>query len=79
MTNSNNKKKITKITVEQLECNRCFYAWWPRITRDGRTVIPQVCPNSKCKSRYWNKERVFASRGTFAEGKIHDRPSNKKK
>ena len=54
-TTTSNKKKT--ITVEQLECNRCSYSWWPRITRDGKTVIPQVCPNPKCKSRYWNKER----------------------
>ncbi|MGI9011114.1 MAG: hypothetical protein ACR2F1_08000 [Nitrososphaeraceae archaeon] len=47
------------IKVEQLECNRCFYKWWPRISRDGKTVIPQVCPNPKCKSPYWNKERIY--------------------
>ena len=47
------------ITVERLECNRCFYQWWPRISRtEGKTVIPKVCPNPKCKSPYWNKKRV---------------------
>ena len=50
---------IKKITVEQLECNRCKYYWFPRITRDGKTVTPKVCPNPICKSPYWNKERVF--------------------
>ena len=69
---------LKKITVEQLECNRCFYQWFPRINRDGKTVIPQVCPNPSCKSKYWNKERIFASRGTFAEGKMHDREKKNK-
>jgi hypothetical protein len=63
--------ELKKITVEQLECNRCFYKWFPRITREGKTVIPKTCPNTKCKSPYWNKERVF--KFTFGEGKIHSK------
>lgn len=54
MTPVSSKKKIT---IEKLECNRCHHSWWPRINNQDKTVIPEVCP--KCKSRYWNKERVF--------------------
>lgn len=48
-----------KITVKQLECNRCGYEWWPRISREGKTIIPKTCPKPTCKSKYWNKERVY--------------------
>lgn len=51
-----------KITVEQLECNRCNWTWYPRIKKDGTTSIPEVCPNPLCKSRYWNKERVYTKK-----------------
>ena len=54
-----NKKKNTTVIVEQLECNRCHYTWYPRISRNGQTVIPKSCANVLCKSPYWNKERVF--------------------
>lgn len=68
---------LKKITVEQLECNRCHYKWFPRITREGTTVIPKVCPNPKCKSPYWNKERIF--KFTYGEGEIHDQTVTKNK
>jgi len=64
MANNKNKKikekePLQTITVEQLECNRCGYRWYPRISREGETVIPMSCANILCKSPYWNKERVF--------------------
>jgi predicted Zn-ribbon and HTH transcriptional regulator len=34
-----------------LSCNRCNHSWWAR-----SLSLPKVCP--KCKSPYWNKERV---------------------
>ncbi|MGD1838471.1 MAG: hypothetical protein ACPKPY_10495 [Nitrososphaeraceae archaeon] len=53
--NSNSKKKVI---VEQLECNRCNYKWYPRINPDGKVSVPKNCANRKCKSPYWNKKRV---------------------
>lgn len=35
-----------------LECKRCGHKWHPR-----RDQLPAVCPNLKCKSSYWNRER----------------------
>jgi len=35
-----------------LECKRCGHTWHPRTDK-----LPDVCPNPKCKSRYWNKPR----------------------
>lgn len=48
-----------KVTVEEVECNRCGWKWFPKIKRDGTTSTPEVCSNIKCKSRYWNKARVY--------------------
>lgn len=39
--------------VIKLKCKRCGYEWTPRSNK-----LPEVCPNRKCKSPYWNKERV---------------------
>jgi len=43
-----------KITVEELECLRCHYTWFPRIV-NAEIKIPGTCP--KCRSPYWNKIR----------------------
>ena len=43
------------VKITQLECNRCHHKWYPR-----HLSMPKVCP--KCKSPYWNKERVRKSR-----------------
>ena len=40
-----------KISLEQLECKRCYHKWWPRIDAKGKSVEPKNCP--KCKSKYW--------------------------
>ena len=53
---------MTKVTIEQLKCNRCNHKWWPRISIEGKTVIPKTCASVKCKSPYWNKPRVFKKR-----------------
>lgn len=38
----------------KLECKRCGHIWHPK----DPNHIPEVCPNPKCKSPYWNRERV---------------------
>ena len=35
-----------------LTCTRCGHTWIPRSNK-----LPDVCPNPKCKSPYWNKPR----------------------
>lgn len=42
-------KKLIEVLVEI--CNRCGEDWIPRKSN------PLSCP--KCKSPYWNKERVY--------------------
>lgn len=37
----------------KLKCTRCGHEWTPR---EG--VAPKVCPNPKCKSPYWDREKV---------------------
>jgi rubrerythrin len=39
-------------TLPQLICHRCGHRWVPRTDK-----VPAVCPNPKCKSRYWDKPR----------------------
>jgi DNA-directed RNA polymerase subunit RPC12/RpoP len=46
--------KIEKFEGKQ-ECLRCGHKWFPRIHPSRE---PVQCP--KCKSPYWNKERVKA-------------------
>lgn len=41
-----------KFSLEH-KCNRCGHSWKPR-----QDELPKVCPNPKCKSPYWNSERV---------------------
>lgn len=43
----NNKTERRVVT-----CNRCGYAW-------VMTKTPGTCANQKCRSPYWNKERVL--------------------
>ncbi len=58
-----------KITVEELECLRCHYTWFPRIV-DAKVKIPGTCP--KCRSPYWsrNKERFFENQSTKIESDL---------
>lgn len=37
----------------KLTCSRCNHTW----TKRGKS-LPERCPNLKCKSPYWNNERV---------------------
>ena len=41
------------IELPTLTCNRCGHTWIPR-----KPQLPKNCPNPKCNSPYWNKERV---------------------
>jgi hypothetical protein len=42
------------VAIEQVECNRCHYKWFPR----KPNYLPANCANRKCNSPYWNKTRV---------------------
>ena len=44
--------QINKFQMKNLKCMRCKHEWYPRAPKD-----PKVCPNTKCKSPYWNKPR----------------------
>ena len=37
-----------RVIVHECVCERCGHHW---ITKTAK--LPQVCPNVKCKSRYW--------------------------
>ncbi len=54
--------KMCDITISRLRCLRCGYSWYPRPQKDGTIVMPTVCPNSKCKSPYWDKMRKGESK-----------------
>lgn len=51
-------------SIEQLTCKRCGYKWWPHSPK-----LPDVCPNPKCKSRYWNRERTLKYKNDKKEDK----------
>jgi DNA-directed RNA polymerase subunit RPC12/RpoP len=55
-----------KLTIQQLECGRCFHTWWPRINKQDKTLSPTVCP--KCKSRYWDQERKIVYKNKTQKG-----------
>ncbi len=44
---------VKRITINQLECLRCQYKWFPRIASEGQVNEPKTCP--KCRSPYWDK------------------------
>ena len=48
------KKSSKKVRGDywEHECNRCDYVWY------SVTAEPKTCANLKCKSHYWNRERV---------------------
>ena len=48
--------------VSRYRCSRCGHRWTPR--EWGK--LPNVCP--KCKSQYWNRERV--KHGDYESGGI---------
>jgi len=50
---------MEEITVEIRRCRNCGTIQWPRLDAKTKTLLwPNVCKNQKCKSPYWNKERV---------------------
>lgn len=40
--------------IEWRDCNRCGHHW--ALLNPNKE--PKMCPNPKCHSPYWNKERV---------------------
>ena len=46
------KKIFNKLKLLTHECNRCGYIW------TSKDKEPKTCANPKCRSKYWNKERV---------------------
>lgn len=38
----------------KLICKRCGHEWYQR----NPHKLPKVCPNPKCKSPYWDRERM---------------------
>ena len=62
-------KMVRKITVEELECLRCHYTWFPRIV-NAEVKIPGTC--SQCRSPYWNrnKERFLENQSTKIESDL---------
>jgi hypothetical protein len=43
---------LMSMKLVTLKCKRCGWEWHPRTN-----ALPKTCPNRKCKSPYWNKER----------------------
>lgn len=40
--------------LPKLKCGRCGHVWTP-----VKKQLPKTCPNRKCNSPYWNKERKY--------------------
>ena len=66
------QERFTVLKVPKKRCTRCTYEWFLRADIErgsGRTgahrgpiinvelVEPQTCPNPKCKSPYWDREK----------------------
>ena len=48
-----------------LKCLRCGHEWYPRDPHKH----PKVCPNPKCKSPYWDRERTREMKKEKSTGK----------
>lgn len=42
-----------------MRCTRCGYKW--NVRKTGK--LPKICANEKCKSPYWNRERILNRKG----------------
>jgi hypothetical protein len=42
----------------KLKCLRCGYEWYAKDPEKP----PKTCPNPKCKSSYWDRERMQSKR-----------------
>lgn len=49
----------------KLKCKRCGHEWYPRDPHKP----PKVCPNPKCKSPYWDRERTREMKKEKSTGK----------
>jgi len=49
---------VELLDMPHLRCTRCGHTWIPRQARK-----PKVCPNLRCKSPYWDRERRKAPKG----------------
>jgi len=49
----------------RLRCLRCGHEWYPRDPHKH----PKVCPNPKCKSPYWDRERTREMKKEKSTGK----------
>ncbi len=64
-----------KIKIEQLECLRCGYHWWPSIdSKTGKVLKPKTCANPLCRSPYWSKpiSRPETSKALKKKGVLDD-------
>jgi len=52
-----------KVDIKGNKCSRCGYEWVPHDFDD----VPETCP--RCRTPYWNKERVRAKKGEKKNGK----------
>lgn len=43
---------VDALMLSLLTCLRCGHQWYPKAPR-----LPKTCPNPRCKSPYWNRER----------------------
>jgi hypothetical protein len=50
---------------KKLKCTRCSHEWYQRNPHNP----PKVCPNPKCKSPYWDRERTRELKGKKSAGK----------
>lgn len=50
--------------MKKLQCLRCGHDWYPRSPKK-----PKVCPNPKCKSPYWNKQRQHEQKSKTVSSK----------
>ena len=50
------ENNISDVIETHLMCKRCKYGWMPR----KKTQVIYTCP--KCKSPYWDKDRVNKKR-----------------
>lgn len=52
---------------QKLTCLRCGHEWYAK----DPSKLPKVCPNPKCKSPYWDRERTKKKTESTNEEKLY--------
>jgi len=51
------EKRVFKVTLEPVKCQKCGTEWYPRIKSNGQIVMPRACAKVGCRNKLWWRDR----------------------